>query len=150
MFMLSSSFLILFPVGCVKLNLNRYIYVHEESQLYLHNADVIARSQYSYIKISYNIQNIFGTQCQCKVISVSSANNKIPFYPLQNCIRLVVYDNLRIRLWERDMVNLVQYVFWRDSKIFKNWDRMCVFPWLLSFRFTTKILLVKATNVFSC
>ena len=45
MFMPSSSFLILFPVGCVKLNLNRYIYVHEESQLYLHNADVIARSQ---------------------------------------------------------------------------------------------------------
>ena len=45
MLMFSSSFLIRFTVIYINLNLNWYIYVHEESQLYLHNAHVIARSQ---------------------------------------------------------------------------------------------------------
>ena len=42
-------------------------------------------------------------------------NNSISFHP---CSRLVVFENVRLSLWERNLINLLEFVLWRASKAF--------------------------------
>ena len=46
---------------------------------------------------------------------VSFVNNSISFYP---CSRLVVFENVRLCLWERSLINLLEFIILRASKAF--------------------------------
>ena len=141
-------FLIRFTVGCIKLNLNLYNFVYEESH-YTYTAHTLQHvPNSSYIRWVITFKIYLAHNASVKLSPVSSANNKMPFYCLQNFNRLAVFNNVCMRSLERGMVILVQFVLWRDSNFFKklgqneNWELELKFPWVLSFRFTTKTCLI--------
>ena len=91
--------------------------------LYTHKAHV---PNYSYITWVITFKIYLACSASVKLSPVSSANNKMPFYSLQNCSRLAVFNNVRMCLWGQGMVNLGQFTgLRRDSNfLLKNSDRM--------------------------
>ena len=80
----------------------------------------------------------------------------MPFYSLQNCPRLAVFNNVRMRLWDQGIVNLVLFGLWMDSifvkKIVTEWGLKIGTEISSSFKLSVyhQNLLVKAPNFFSC
>ena len=137
-------FLIRFTVGCIKLNLNLYNFVYEESH-YTYTAHTLQHvPNYSYIRWVITFKIYLARNASVKLSPVSSANNKMSFYSIQNCSRLAVFNNACMHLWEQGIINLVQFGLWRDSNFFfklgqnEDSELRLKFSQVLSFWFTTK------------
>ena len=92
-------FLIRFTVGCIKLNLNLYNFVYEESH-YTYTAHTLQHvPNYSYIRWVITFKIYLARNASVKLSPVSSANKKMSFYSLQKVGGIWQCAHAIVRTW---------------------------------------------------